>query len=239
MGLISTKSQDGAFVTEFQPTELMINDSLWLVVPGSVVFKDKRISVADLGIARQGQSLNLNGHVSKDKDDKLVADVERIDVNYILELFNVKPVKISGNATGRLTLAHAFDSLKVEAKGLDVPNFAFNDAYIGHGKVDGSFSMKDKRLWLHGDIQEKGIGYTLIDGYVGIGEKSIDLKIRNKNTNLAFLNKYILQTTIGPAAAVPVLPDDFFVSHTTVFYRRLTPCALPAPHLPSSKDFRS
>jgi hypothetical protein len=191
LGLISTKSQDGAFVTEFQPTELMINDSLWLIVPGSVAFKDKRFSVADLGIARQGQSLNLNGHVSKDKGDKLVADVERIDVNYILELFNVKPVKISGNATGRLTLAHAFDSLKVEAKGLDVPNFAFNDAYIGHGKVDGSFTMKDKRLWLHGDIQEKGIGYTLIDGYVGIGEKSIDLKIRNKNTNLAFLNKYI------------------------------------------------
>jgi hypothetical protein len=64
LGLISTKSQDGAFVTEFQPTELMINDSLWLVVPGSVAFKDKRFSVADLGIARQGQSLNLNGHVS-------------------------------------------------------------------------------------------------------------------------------------------------------------------------------
>ena len=191
LGLVSQKSADGSFVTEFQPTELMINDSLWVIVPGKVTLKGKDIDISDIGIARQGQSLNINGNLSKDPEDVLVADLERIDINYILELFNVKPVKISGNASGKLTLSNAFDSLKVEAKGLDVPNFAFNDAPIGHGTVDGAFSMKDKRIRLKGNILEDGVGFTNVEGYISPAEKSLDLRIKNKNTNLAFLNRYI------------------------------------------------
>ena len=191
LGLISKKTSEDVYVTEFQPTELMINDSLWVVAPGCVSFKGKDVVISNVGIARQGQSLSINGDLSQDPSDVLVADLERIDVEYILNIFNVKPVKISGNASGELRVFNAFDSLRVEAKGLDVPNFAFNDAPIGHGTVDGSFSIKDKRINLNGNIVEEGVGFTNVEGYISPKEKSLDLRIKNKNTNVAFLDRYV------------------------------------------------
>lgn len=191
LGLVSSKNETGDIVTDLQPTELMINDSLWVVVPGSVTIKGKDVSINNLGIARQGQSLSVNGNLTKNPNDALVADLERIDVNYILNIFNVKPVKISGNATGQIKLLNAFDSLRVVAKGLDVPNFAFNDAPLGHARIDGGFSVKDKKIRLNAKINEEGVGYTNVDGYISPAEKSLDLRINNKNTNIAFLDKYV------------------------------------------------
>lgn len=179
------------WVTCFRSTELAINDTVWNMEPGRLVWKKDGLDVRGLGISRQGQSLRIDGVLSKNPHDSIVACLQAMDLNYLLGLLNLKPVSFAGRATGGLRLYNTLDSLRVVTEGLDIPDFHFNGALLGHAAIQGGWSMKDKRIMLDADIREKGQGFTMVKGYVSPADKELDLQVVNQNTNLRFLDRYV------------------------------------------------
>lgn len=176
--------------TKILPTHLTVNDTLWQVLPGEVRMQKDSIAIKHIEVQREDQGLKLFGRLSKNPQDSLIADLNNIDVEYILSMFNLGSFSFSGLASGRIAVANTFDSLQVSAR-LDIPDFLFNHGALGHAKISGSWGIKDKRLNIAGDITEDGWGYTKVRGYVDLGRKGLDLHIDSKNTNVYFLNRYV------------------------------------------------
>lgn len=179
------------WLTRFHPTDITIKDTLWQMSPGSLRWSKEAIEMNRIGMQRAGQSLHVSGRLSRNPNDVLTADLKRIDVDYILSIFNIKPVEFGGHATGQIHLKGTLDTLSVSAPELDIPEFRFNKALLGHARIKGGFSTRDGKIMLDADIREEGVGYTMVKGYVSPKAKELYLQVNNKNTNLGFLDRYI------------------------------------------------
>ncbi len=177
--------------TEILPTTLAINDSTWNIAPGAVLFANNRLTVKGVNLTHKDQSIAIDGYLSKSLTDSLTLDLNRIDVAYIMSLTNIKPVSFGGYASGRATLAAVEDGRFAVASRLDVADFKFNDAHLGQGDIGLGFTLWDQRLHFDAEIKEPGVSSTKVLGYVGIGEKLIDLNIESLNTPLGFMNRYV------------------------------------------------
>lgn len=177
--------------TQVLPTTLTINDTTWTLGAGSILSQRGDILIDRLRMSHEGQSITVDGKLSKHTSDSMKVALHDVDVKYILDLIQLEPVSFSGPATGTLTATtDAHNETAVHAL-LHIPDFHFNEGRMGDADILGTFNTGDKRLHLQADMKEEGVGFTLVRGYVGIGEKAIDLDITSKNTTLHFLRRYI------------------------------------------------
>lgn len=176
---------------EVVPTEIVMGDTVWNVVSGVFDWENKAIRVKDFCLSHADQSLALSGSLSPNPADSLVADLHDVDVAYVLNMIDLKPVSFSGPASGKICARrNSTGELGISAD-LSIPDFHFNGGLMGHADIRGRWSMRDKRLWLDADMREEGIGSTQVNGFVGIAEKGLDLQVTSRNTNLHFLRRYI------------------------------------------------
>lgn len=177
--------------TEFIPSQFVMADTLWQIAPSRVTIDERGLQVSNFSISHNDQSLNINGLLSSNTTDSLRVHLNKIEVSYILSLIDLKPVSFSGKATGLARLApNSAGNICIKAN-LHLPEFRFNDALMGDAHIRGDFSTADKRLHLKANINEAGVGSTMVNGYVGIGEKGLDLHVASKNTTLLFLRRYL------------------------------------------------
>lgn len=177
--------------TQIMPTQFTMADTLWHIAPSRIDYDGKQLHVNNFSLNHEDQSLGVNGILSSHATDSLQVRLNKIEVSYILSLISLKPVSFAGKATGfGYLFPNASGHLRVKAK-IHLPEFYFNDGLMGDAIIDGAFSSADKRLHLKADIQENGVGSTFINGYVGIGEKALDLHVISQNTTLVFLRRYM------------------------------------------------
>lgn len=178
-------------VVEIVPTEIVMGDTVWTVSSGVLDWEDKIIRVKDFRLEHAGQSLSLAGALSSNPEDYMMADLQGIDVSYILNLIDLQPVAFSGLASGKIfARKDTGGDLNISAA-LNIPGFHFNGGLMGDADIKGRWSTDDKRLWLDADMREDGVGSTHVKGFVGIGEKALDLHVTSQNTNVHFLRRYI------------------------------------------------
>lgn len=155
-------------------------DTLWQIAPSRVTINERGLQVSNFSLSHNDQSLNINGLLSSNTTDSLQVHLNKIEVSYILSLIDLKPVSFSGKATGLARLApNSAGNICIKAN-LHLPEFRFNDALMGDAHIRGDFSTADKRLHLKANINEAGVGSTMVNGYVGIGEKGLDLHVASK-----------------------------------------------------------
>lgn len=178
--------------TKIIPTTIAIADTTWSVRSGRFVWAGKRLSVDSFLLSHADQSLSIDGRVSPDSSDSIVARLKKLDISYILSLVNLKPVSFSGQATGYMAMSTREDGNLAVTAQLDIPRFFFNDGLMGRTHVRGDIDFADGRLYLDADMREDSIGgRTQVKGFVGIKEKGLDLHVASRNTNLHFLRRYV------------------------------------------------
>ncbi len=178
--------------TRIIPTTIAVADTTWSVRSGRFVWAGKRLSVDSFLLSHADQSLSVDGRVSPDPSDSIVARLRKMDISYILSLANLKPVSFSGQATGSVTMSmREGNNLGVTAQ-LDIPQFFFNEGLMGRTHIRGDINLADGRLNLDADMREDSIdGRTQVKGFVGIKEKGLDLHVTSRKTNLHFLRRYV------------------------------------------------
>lgn len=179
------------FQTQIHPTEFYLGDSLWHIASGELSLRNKELVIRSLSVQHRNQGLSVDGRLSPQRNDSIVANLRAIDVDYILGLVDFHAVEFGGEATGNLVFTNTASNPQLHAD-LHIPDFLFNDTYMGETAIKGRWNATDKRIMLDADMQlPDNEGSTHVVGYVSPPEKSLSLNITASQTNLQFLQRYM------------------------------------------------
>lgn len=181
------------------PSEVVINDTIWQVHPGTVRWHEGMVDVGGLGFSQNDRHVTVNGRVSKNPADTLHAYFRDVNVAYIMDLVKFHSVLFGGNASGEAILTGLMDNPVVDARAR-VTDFTFNntpegtvDARLVWGRTPGT-------LDLDGHVYDEAQGMdTYVSGLVVPGKRPdsrLHLDIDTKHFDLGFLN-YFTEGILG------------------------------------------
>lgn len=178
---------------KFNESNMIINDSIWTIHPSEVTFHDEVIDVHELKISKADKFLYVQGRVSKNETDSIVADLHQINLAYIFDIINFHAVEFDGQATGRIYGSGLMQKPNMDAF-LHVENFTFNSGRMGSMDIHGNWGKRDNSIYLDANIQDPSANHhTTVRGTITPGRKpgnGLDLNVRTRRCNLYFLNKY-------------------------------------------------
>ncbi len=184
-------SRDGQTVlrTVFEPTEILINDTVWSLSADRVLFNHDFVEIQNLNLSNSEQGVRVNGIFSKEHNDSLTAVLNGVDLTYLFDLLDFHPVDFSGFASGEAVLRISENSPQLYAH-LDIDDFGINGGNLGRALIDGEYNVNKETVNLAAEIEDREKCHTSVAGGIFIGGKGLDLDIKSKGTNLAFLSPY-------------------------------------------------
>lgn len=180
------------FDMHIQPTEFALADTLWNISSGNISYINKQLGMKGVSLVHDNQSLTINGEIAPGHNDSIIAQLQNIDIDYILQLVKFDAVSFGGQATGQAVFTQKDGQPQLHAT-LNVPRFTFNDGEMGNAHINANWNKHENRINLDADMQlphTSGHG-THVDGYVSLAEKGLDLYIQANHTRLDFLRRYI------------------------------------------------
>lgn len=174
----------------FAPSQLCIGDSIWQFAKSSVDYQDRKLTIKDFGIFNDNQRLTINGAYDRSREDTITVSLDNIDLEYALAFANLGVVEFGGHATGNIFVRQLTDGSPWAKALVHIPDFTFNNAPFGIADVTLGWSHEKRDITIQGDIEQPGVGFTRVRGYVDPVNRDLDLRTESKNTPLGFLNKY-------------------------------------------------
>lgn len=174
---------------QINPSEVIINNSEWKVAESSIRIDSGYVHIMNFGAQNDTQHLTINGSLTENPKDSLIIDLNKIAVEYILDVVQFDAVDFAGIATGKIYINSALGDMKAHTR-LKVDDFHFNNGLMGDMDVNGEWD-KEIGILINADIREGDKAQTIVEGFVSPQQDSLDLKIKTKETNLAFLNSFI------------------------------------------------
>ena len=182
-------------VINIQPTDIILNDTLWKIHPSTVTFNAGKVHVDDFRFSQNKRHLHMDGTLSKSPQDTVRIDLQDISIDYIFDIANVG-VKFRGEATGPVLACGVLDTPIVYTD-LFVRNFGIYKGYLGDANIHAEWHHKTKGIYMDVDIKEKEIAHTHVTGFVyPIKPTSgLDLYIEADSTNLRFIHHFMTGIT--------------------------------------------
>lgn len=194
-----------------QPSDVTLNDTLWNIRPAQIDIQGKQYAINNLTIENGDRHLRVNGVVSENPADSLIADLKDINVEYVLDAVNFHAVQFSGYASGRAYASNLLHDMQADTH-LFVRDFRFMDGLMGNMNVYGRWDNEPKAIYVNGRIAEFGasttpadstqvwnswnglgdyIGRTHVEGHISPAHNTIDLDVDAQNTSVAFLKGFV------------------------------------------------
>lgn len=174
-------------------TQMVFNDSVWTVNPASVQVSPKRIAVSNLSGQRAGQSLKINGVASADSTDRLIVELDAIDVDYIFDSLNMSDaVQFGGRATG------SFYGLKLLSGDpvlytprLKVDGLKYNGCVMGDGDIRSYWDHEAKSVRIMADIVGKNGSRSEVDGIIKPMSSELDFMFKADKAPVGFMAPFM------------------------------------------------
>ena len=186
----STTEDGRDIVTIVQPTTFTMADTLWDVKESRIAWTKRGVDVQNFRLSHANQSLSVHGLFGKTAADTIHASLQGIEVSYILSLINLKPVSFAGRATGPVSITPSEGGMAI-AGDLNIPAFRFNESAMGDAQIGMRINTADMRLHFDAAMIDRDTCGTAVQGYVGIKEKLLNLRITSKETDVRFLRRYV------------------------------------------------
>lgn len=184
------KSGNLTTLIHVKPSTVIVNNSDWDVAESTVRIDSGYVHFHNFGASSETQHLAINGSLTDRLTDSLTIDLNRMTVEYILDVVRFKSVDFAGLATGKVYVCGALNKDMQAHTTLHVENFHFNHGLMGDMDVTGRWD-KEIGILIDADIREADIAQTTVTGFVSPQNDSLDLRIGAGGTNLAFLNSFI------------------------------------------------
>lgn len=182
-------------VINIEPTEIILNDTLWNIHPSNVVIDSGKVFINNFNFSHKARHLSINGILSKSPEDTVRIDLQDINIGYVFDIANLG-VRFQGEATGP-ALASGVLNEPVMSTDLFIHNLGLNDGLLGDARIHGEWHNDVKGIWLDADIQEQDTARTLVQGFVYPIKptSALDLRIKADGTNLKFIHYYMQSIT--------------------------------------------
>ncbi len=190
--LFSRQSELSPFKTQIdiQPSELIFNDSIWTLHSSRVLLDSGRIIVQRLVADHSDQFIRIDGSVSKDKNDQLAINLNKVDLEYIFQSLNIPALTFGGIATGYVHARDLYQSRQLSTC-LDVTNFSFNNTTFGDLALEGLWDDQEQGILMNGHVFRDDSTQVKIDGIIYPVKEELSITFDAQNTNAAFLRKYL------------------------------------------------
>ena len=177
---------------DINPSDVIINDTLWSIHRSQVTIEGKRFHVDDFLVTQaDNRFLKIDGDISESHEDTVFIDMSDMQLTYIFDILD-QGVSFDGDATGK---SYAVGVLKEPFlySDLMVKDFGTEGYRIGDLDFHGEWHHEKEGLWIKGDIQEDSIAHSHVEGYVYPIKptSSLDLMVDAKGTNLRFLQHFL------------------------------------------------
>lgn len=178
-------------IIDIQPTNAILNDTLWEIHPSQVVLDSGKVYVNNFCFSHKDRHLRIDGVVSKEPEDTVRLDLKQINIGYVFDIADLG-VNFKGEATGPAFASGVLDK-PVMSTDLFIRNLGLNDGLLGDADIHGEWHHNVKGIYLDAHIQEADIAHSHVHGYVYPLKptSALDLQIEADNTNLKFINYYM------------------------------------------------
>lgn len=178
-------------VIDIQPTNAILNDTLWEIHPSQVVLDSGKVYVNDFYFSHKDRHLRIDGVVSKQPEDTVRLNLNQINIGYVFDIADLG-VDFKGEATGPAFASGVLDK-PVMSTDLFIHNFGLNDGLLGEANIHGEWHHDVKGIYLDARIREADIADSHVYGYVYPLKptSALDLQIEAGNTNLRFIHHFM------------------------------------------------
>lgn len=174
-------------------SDIIIKDTVWTVQPAKINYHDGVVDVRDILIAQGERYFKVDGRVSKEENDTLTADLNKINLSYIFDIINFHTVDFAGDATGRIYARNLMNKPKADAY-IHVDDFTFNEGAMGSMDAHANWGDQEGTIHLDAHIVDLPVNHqTSVVGTITPGHKpesGLELNINTRRINLYFLNKF-------------------------------------------------
>ena len=178
------------------PSQTYIGASLWTIAPANIIYSDNHLTVDNFTIGHDDQYLQVNGTASRSPHDSLLIDLNKIEVDYILNLVNFHAVEFGGQATGRAYMTQAFGETPTAHASLRVDHFLFEYGRMGTLQALVDWNQQQHQIDIHATANDGPEATTYINGYVAPSSSTqhplpyIDLSISAHGTYIDFMHSF-------------------------------------------------
>ena len=176
--------------THIQQTEMIFNDSIWTFYPAKVLIDSSNISIDQIHAAHKDQYLKINGIISKNPDEKLNIELNKINLEYVFQSLSIASLEFGGMATGFVNAQDLYTTRRLETD-LDVRDFSFNSVNFGHLNLNGTWDDDNQGVIMRGLAKKNDSTYVDIDGILSPVKKEISINFDAQNADARFLGKYL------------------------------------------------
>ncbi|MBR1469027.1 MAG: translocation/assembly module TamB [Prevotella sp.] len=179
-----------------------IDNTIWTIEPGTIVYSKNDLTLDHVAISNNDQHLIVNGRANALSGDSLIAELQNIDVEYILDLVDFDAVEFSGQATGKAFVTKLFEKPEAEAN-LTVSNFRFENGRLGTLSAHARLNNEAQRIDInavandtlpfsisHPAPQKNFASYTTVRGFVSPQRDELELFINPSNARGEFLESF-------------------------------------------------
>ena len=171
-------------------SNLVFNDSIWTLYPTEIQADSSTVKINRLLAAHNDQFLRIAGAVSRNPEQQLRVELNKVNLDYIFQSLQIKALEFGGIASGFVHVQDVYKTRKLSTH-LDVKDFAFNGATLGDLDLTGKWNDETQGVLLDGFVYNRDSTRADINGVIYPGKELLSVDFDAKNLNAAFLRKYL------------------------------------------------
>ena len=177
---------------DVNPGNFVVNDTVWEVSKGVIEYADRKVTVEDVTISRQGQSVSLFGSVSDSPHDVLDVDLQSINLDYIFETLNINYVVFGGDATGTIHASELFSKHPhLYTEDLFVRDLTYNHALMGDAYIKSRLDTQQNAIRIKAKIDRDDKEVATVDGGIWLAKDSLAFDFGARDLEVKFLKPFV------------------------------------------------
>ncbi|MDR0732716.1 MAG: translocation/assembly module TamB [Dysgonamonadaceae bacterium] len=173
-----------------QQSNLIFNDSVWTLYPTEIRVDSSIVKIKHLLAAHNDQFLKINGAISRDPEQQLFVELNKVSLDYIFQSLQIKALEFGGTASGFVNIQDLYKTRKLSTR-LNVQNFAFNQTVVGNLNLTGTWDDENQGVLLNGIVYENDSIRMKVNGLIYPGKERLSVDFDATKLNAAFLRKYL------------------------------------------------
>lgn len=174
------------------PSTLGIAGSEWQLGNCLLEWKDGKGYVDNLSLNSDHQYINVAGVASAETEDRIVARLGGIDLDYVFGILNINYVTFGGIATGEIAASAVMSKEPdIATKFLNVKRFSYNGSPLGDAVLFSRFDVDEKKVEIDADIADGGRHVARIDGGIWVTRDSLSFELDAHKINAGFMSPFV------------------------------------------------
>lgn len=177
---------------DINPSEFVVNDTVWNVEKSRIRIADKKIFVDSVNVNRENQFIKANGIVSGNLEEKLSLQLSDIDLAYIFETLRINHVVFGGRATGDFFASGLLTKTPyINTDNLNVKQFSYHNAPLGDADIRSYWDNESKGIVINADIHQYNKRESFVNGAVYPTKDSLSFKFNADHINVQILKPFM------------------------------------------------